>query len=161
VIVPELVNGVGERPDDEPLARPVVNAVGDRIPRVAGRRSGWRDPAYRSGSVSCGCRDLRLPRSAVAQPERALAQIGVEASAVAGQAVGVVTPVSVFGRPTPVSRTGDPTDQLPPVSPPLPDGDSQRFRHAMTIARGDWRDVLVWAQLADEDWRDRLNEALR
>jgi hypothetical protein len=50
---------------------------------------------------------------------------------------------------------------LPPVSPPLPDGDSQRFRHAMTIARGDRRGVLVWAQLADEDWRDRLDEALR
>ena len=42
----------------------------------------------------------------------------------------------------------------------LSGGNVQRFLQALTIAQGDWRDVLVWAQLANEDWADRLDTAL-
>jgi hypothetical protein len=42
----------------------------------------------------------------------------------------------------------------------LSGGNSQRFLEALTMAQRDWRDVLVAAQLAQDDWPDRLNTAL-
>ena len=39
-------------------------------------------------------------------------------------------------------------------------GDLHRLRKAVTLARQDWRDVLVPADLASENWRDRLSEWL-
>lgn len=42
----------------------------------------------------------------------------------------------------------------------LSGGNSQRFLQAAALAVADWRDVLVAAQLADDDWRAQLNDAL-
>jgi hypothetical protein len=39
-------------------------------------------------------------------------------------------------------------------------GDLARLRDARDLARLDWRDVLVRADLADEDWRLRLDAEL-
>jgi hypothetical protein len=39
-------------------------------------------------------------------------------------------------------------------------GDLDRLRDACKLARLDWRDVLVRAGLADEDWRSRLDTEL-
>ncbi|MBE8519647.1 hypothetical protein ILP97_19450 [Amycolatopsis sp. H6(2020)] len=36
-------------------------------------------------------------------------------------------------------------------------GDIQRFRDAVTLSTQDWRDVLVAADLAHEDWPARLD----
>lgn len=41
------------------------------------------------------------------------------------------------------------------------DGDVDRFVNAAALAERDWRDVLVSAGLAGEDWRARLDDALR
>ncbi|WP_433788781.1 hypothetical protein [Actinoplanes sp. CA-252034] len=40
------------------------------------------------------------------------------------------------------------------------DGDSHRFLQALAMAQRDWRDVLVAADLAHENWPDRLQVAL-
>ena len=42
----------------------------------------------------------------------------------------------------------------------LANGDLSRFREAVELAKTDWRDVLVAAGLAHEDWPARLDEAL-
>jgi hypothetical protein len=42
----------------------------------------------------------------------------------------------------------------------LADGDLSRFRNAVELAKTDWRDLLVAAGLAHEDWPARLDEAL-
>jgi hypothetical protein len=42
----------------------------------------------------------------------------------------------------------------------LANGDPARFRQAIKLARSGWRDLLVAAQLANEDWPARLDEAL-
>jgi hypothetical protein len=42
----------------------------------------------------------------------------------------------------------------------LADGDVARFRRAVDLAKADWRDLLVDAGLAHEDWPARLDEAL-
>jgi hypothetical protein len=39
-------------------------------------------------------------------------------------------------------------------------GHLDRLRDACELARLDWRDVLVRAGLADEDWRSRLDTEL-
>jgi hypothetical protein len=39
-------------------------------------------------------------------------------------------------------------------------GDIQRFRDAITLSTQDWRDVLVTADLAHEDWPARLDQEL-
>ncbi len=39
-------------------------------------------------------------------------------------------------------------------------GDLRRFEHNAAVAESDWRDVLVFAGLANEDWRERLTDAL-
>jgi hypothetical protein len=39
-------------------------------------------------------------------------------------------------------------------------GDLARLRDACELARLDWRDVLVRAGLADEDWRSHLDDEL-
>jgi hypothetical protein len=39
-------------------------------------------------------------------------------------------------------------------------GDLERLRCAVRLANADWRDVLVNAGLADEDWRERLDAEL-
>jgi hypothetical protein len=39
-------------------------------------------------------------------------------------------------------------------------GDLARLRNACNLASQDWRDVLVRAGLADEDWRSRLDSEL-
>jgi hypothetical protein len=43
---------------------------------------------------------------------------------------------------------------------PLTDGDLTRFRQAVGLAKADWRDVLVAAELADADWPLRLDAEL-
>jgi hypothetical protein len=42
----------------------------------------------------------------------------------------------------------------------LADGDLSHFRKAVELAKADWRDLLVAAGLAHEDWPARLDEAL-
>jgi hypothetical protein len=42
----------------------------------------------------------------------------------------------------------------------LSDGDMARFERQLRLARTDWRDVLVAAGLADEDWAGRLDAEL-
>jgi hypothetical protein len=42
----------------------------------------------------------------------------------------------------------------------LAKGDITRFRHALTLSTQDWRDVLVAAGLADENWPTRLDQEL-
>jgi hypothetical protein len=42
----------------------------------------------------------------------------------------------------------------------LADGRWSRFEHEADAAEADWRDVLVAADLAGEDWPERLNELL-
>lgn len=42
----------------------------------------------------------------------------------------------------------------------LADGDIGRFRQALDLGQTDWRDVLMAAGLADEDWPDRLDREL-
>jgi hypothetical protein len=39
-------------------------------------------------------------------------------------------------------------------------GDLARIRDAQALATQDWRDVLVRAELADDDWRDKLDAQL-
>jgi hypothetical protein len=39
-------------------------------------------------------------------------------------------------------------------------GDMARLQDAVALARTDWRDVLVRAHLADEDWSSRLDAEL-
>jgi hypothetical protein len=39
-------------------------------------------------------------------------------------------------------------------------GDLERLRYAVRLAIADWRDVLVSAGLANDDWRERLDVAL-
>ena len=39
------------------------------------------------------------------------------------------------------------------------DGDMTRLRDAVAVARQDWRDALVRAGLADDDWKARLDAA--
>jgi hypothetical protein len=39
-------------------------------------------------------------------------------------------------------------------------GDLARVREAQAIATQDWRDVLVRAELADDDWREKLDAQL-
>ena len=39
-------------------------------------------------------------------------------------------------------------------------GDLGRLRQALNLAKADWRDVLMAADLADEDWPARLDAAL-
>jgi hypothetical protein len=39
-------------------------------------------------------------------------------------------------------------------------GDHGRFKDSLHLAGIDWRDVLVRADLADEDWTERLDAAL-
>ncbi|HZC54384.1 MAG TPA: hypothetical protein VE441_18090 [Mycobacterium sp.] len=39
-------------------------------------------------------------------------------------------------------------------------GDLHRLRDALDLAKHDWRDVLVRAELADDDWPIKLDEAL-
>ncbi|MFD9960010.1 hypothetical protein [Amycolatopsis sp. NPDC058986] len=39
-------------------------------------------------------------------------------------------------------------------------GDITRFREALVMSKQDWRDVLVAAGLANEDWRTRLDQEL-
>jgi hypothetical protein len=39
-------------------------------------------------------------------------------------------------------------------------GDLARIREAQALATQDWRDVLVRAELADDDWRDKLDAQL-
>ena len=39
-------------------------------------------------------------------------------------------------------------------------GDRRRLRDALDLAATDWRDLLVWAELADADWPARLDRAL-
>ncbi len=41
------------------------------------------------------------------------------------------------------------------------DGEWTRFLEAAWLARMDWRDVLVGADLADEGWPDRVDAYLR
>ena len=40
----------------------------------------------------------------------------------------------------------------------LSKGDMQRFRDALSQARQDWRDTLVAAEIADEDWPSILRQ---
>ncbi|MEU0940582.1 MULTISPECIES: hypothetical protein [unclassified Embleya] len=42
----------------------------------------------------------------------------------------------------------------------LADGDLGRFRRAVELAKADWRDLLVDAELADADWPARLDTEL-
>ena len=42
----------------------------------------------------------------------------------------------------------------------LADGDFYRLRDGLALARIDWRDVLVAADLADSDWLARLDREL-
>jgi hypothetical protein len=42
----------------------------------------------------------------------------------------------------------------------LAKGDLSRFRHAVALSTQDWRDVLVFAGLADEDWPTQLDQEL-
>jgi hypothetical protein len=42
----------------------------------------------------------------------------------------------------------------------LADGDLRRLRQALELAACDWRDLLVAAGLANEDWPQRLNDDL-
>jgi hypothetical protein len=42
----------------------------------------------------------------------------------------------------------------------LADGDLTRFRQAVELAKTDWRDLLVAAELAHADWPIRLDDAL-
>jgi hypothetical protein len=42
----------------------------------------------------------------------------------------------------------------------LAQGDITRFRRALTLSTQDWRDVLVAARLAGEDWPTRLDQEL-
>ena len=42
----------------------------------------------------------------------------------------------------------------------LADGDSGRFLDALALAGRDWRDVLVAAELAEADWRERVARLL-
>lgn len=42
----------------------------------------------------------------------------------------------------------------------LAQGDIARFRHALAVSTHDWRDVLVAAGLADDDWPTRLDREL-
>lgn len=39
-------------------------------------------------------------------------------------------------------------------------GDWSRFRQMLTLVQQDWRDALVTADLADEDWPERLTANL-
>lgn len=39
-------------------------------------------------------------------------------------------------------------------------GDLERLRYTVRLAIADWRDVLVSAGLADDDWRERLDAEL-
>jgi hypothetical protein len=39
-------------------------------------------------------------------------------------------------------------------------GDLARIRDAQALAIKDWRDVLVRAELADDDWREKLDARL-
>ncbi|HKV87702.1 MAG TPA: hypothetical protein VJT78_06875 [Candidatus Dormibacteraeota bacterium] len=39
-------------------------------------------------------------------------------------------------------------------------GDPDHLRQAIELSRIDWRDVLVGGDLANEDWRDRLDSFL-
>jgi hypothetical protein len=40
-------------------------------------------------------------------------------------------------------------------------GDLRRLRRAVELGLTDWRDLLVDAELAGEDWADRMDAALR
>jgi hypothetical protein len=42
----------------------------------------------------------------------------------------------------------------------IADGDLAEFRGAVELAKTDWRDLLVAAELAHADWPARLDEAL-
>lgn len=42
----------------------------------------------------------------------------------------------------------------------LANGNLSRFRQALDLSRTDWRDVLMAAGLADEDWPDHLDREL-
>lgn len=39
-------------------------------------------------------------------------------------------------------------------------GDLARIRDAQALATQDWRDVLLRAELANDDWRDKLDAQL-
>lgn len=56
--------------------------------------------------------------------------------------------------------TAEGTERVQAAVVLLSDGNSQRFLQALAIAQQDWRDILVAAQLSDDDWPDRLNAAL-
>lgn len=44
----------------------------------------------------------------------------------------------------------------------LPSGENfEAFLHHVRVARVDWRDVLVAAGLAEDDWPERLDQELR
>ncbi|MYS84789.1 hypothetical protein [Embleya scabrispora] len=42
----------------------------------------------------------------------------------------------------------------------LAEGDIAKFRRAVELAKADWRDLLVDAELADAHWPDRLDSEL-
>jgi hypothetical protein len=42
----------------------------------------------------------------------------------------------------------------------LATGDSEKFDYYAKLAEADWRDVLVFTGLGDEDWPTRLDKAL-
>ncbi|MBM7774575.1 hypothetical protein JOD54_004779 [Actinokineospora baliensis] len=60
-------------------------------------------------------------------------------------------------------RTGDDTlgtERVQAAIVLLADGDMARLRDALALSVVDWRDVLVGASLADEDWPSRLDREL-
>ncbi|MBB3097383.1 hypothetical protein FHR83_005061 [Actinoplanes campanulatus] len=64
---------------------------------------------------------------------------------------------AIHGEP---GDTPEGTERIQAAVVLVADGSSQRFLHAVSIAQGDWRDILVWADLAHKDWADRLKAEL-
>lgn len=56
--------------------------------------------------------------------------------------------------------TAEGTERIQAAIVLLADGNIERFLDAVVMAQGDWRDVLVAADLAQEGWAERLNTAL-
>ena len=59
-----------------------------------------------------------------------------------------------------LSGSGESTERLLAAAVVIADGDVDRFRSAVRLARTDWRDLLMAGGLGHEDWLRVLDEEL-
>jgi len=73
----------------------------------------------------------------------------------AAEVVGLLASLDLPGRSTP-----DGDERVCAAVVAIADGDVDRLIAAVIKAEVDWRDVLVSAGLANDDWRERLDQML-